>query len=303
MFEYTSISDNNLCYNIKRNEPFLIVMSSPEFHLAKVKEMHNGVVRVKGNANSINLFRMEGGFGGEVAVGFCVIGGIFATAWMMQDGENGLFESAKFGLGFFLVFLSLFLFVSGLLAAFMTLLRSLGNYYQKYWDDFTFDGVTVKSRKFQIDASEITFVRPRVDKSGDDVEFSASVRSGPKGGRELGRVVVDGYDIANMVEYLSSQFGVPLDEEGLEKFLKKEGITAQEEYHIGKEEDKVWNRRYGVTQLGTATLIVAILHSLFGTTISGLLIPLILNFAIVHNIMDYLHTKAVEKAIAAEKAL
>jgi len=265
-------------------------MSPPEFHLAKVKEMHNGVVRVKGNANSINLFRMEGGFGGEVAVGSCVIGGIFATAWMMQDGENGLFESAKFGLGFFLVFLSLFLFVSGLLAAFMTLLRSLGNYYQKYWDDFTFDGVTVKSRKFQIDASEITFVRPRVGKSGDEIEFSASVRSGPKGGRELGRVVVDGYDIANMVEYLSSQFGVPLDEEGLEKFLKKEGITAQEEYHIGKEEDKVWNRRYGVAQLGTATLIVAILHSFFGTTISGLLIALILNFAIVHNIMDYLHT-------------
>jgi len=214
-----------------------------------------------------------------------------------------LYESAIVGLGVFLFFLAFILFVSGLLAAFMTLLRSLGNYYQKYWDDFTFDGVTVKSRKFQIDASEITFVRPRVDKSGDDVEFSASVRSGPKGGRELGRVVVDGYDIANMVEYLSSQFGVPLDEEGLEKFLKKEGITAQEEYHIGKEEDKVWNRRYGVTQLGTATLIVAILHSLFGTTISGLLIPLILNFAIVHNIMDYLHTKAVENAIAAEKAL
>ena len=87
--------------------------------------------------------------------------------------------------------------------------------------------MTVKSRKFQIDASEITFVRPRVDMSGDDIEFSASVRSGPKGGRELGRIVVDGFDIANMVDYLSSLFGVPLDEEELEKFLKKEGITPE----------------------------------------------------------------------------
>ena len=202
-------------------------MNLPKFHLAKVKEMHNGVVRVKGNANSVNLFRMEGGFVGEVLVGFCVIGGMSATAWMMTYGENGLFESAKLGLGVFLFFLAFILFVSGLLAGFISLLRLLGNYYQKYWDDFTFDGMNVKSRRFQIDASEITFVRPRVGKSGDGIEFSASVRSGAKGGRELGRIVVDGFDIANMVDYLSSLFGVPLDEEGLEKFLKKEGITPE----------------------------------------------------------------------------
>ena len=202
-------------------------MNLPEFRLAKVKEMHNGVVRVKGNANSINLLRMEGGFAGEDLVGFCVIGGKFATAWMMTYGENGLFESAKLGLGVFLFFLAFILFVSGLLAGVISLLRLLGNYYQKYWDDFTFDGVNVKSRRFQIDASEITYVRPRVGKSGDDIEFSASVRSGSKGGRELGRIVVDGFDIANMVAYLSSLFGVPLDEEGLEKFLKKEGITPE----------------------------------------------------------------------------
>ena len=202
-------------------------MNIPEFRLAKIKEMHNGVVRVKGNANSVNLLRMEGGFAGVVLVGFCVIGGMFCTAWEMTYGENGLFESAMLGLGVFLFFLAFILFVSGLLAGFITLLRLLGNYYQKYWDDFTFDGVTVKSRRFQIDASEITFVRPRVGKSGDDVEFSASVRGGPKGGRELGRIVVDSFDIANMVEYLSSLFDVPLDEEGLEKFLKKEGIAPE----------------------------------------------------------------------------
>ncbi len=200
-------------------------MNLPEFHLAKVKEMHNGVVRVKGNANSINLLRMEGGFAGVFLGGSCVFLGLFF--FVMTYRENGLYESAKLGLGVFLFFLAFILFVSGLLAGFITLLRLLGNYYQKYWDDFTFDGVNVKSRRFQIDASEITFVRPRVGKSGDDIEFSASVRSGSKGGRELGRIVVDGFDIANMVDYLSSLFGVPLDEEGLEKFLKKEGITPE----------------------------------------------------------------------------
>ena len=276
-------------------------MSPPEFRLAKVKEMHNGVVRVKGNANSINLLRMDGGLVGVFLGGFCVLAGIFTFFSELNNDDSGLSESAMVGLGVFLFFLAFILILTGLVSGLISSLRLLGNYYQKYWDDFTFDGVTVVSRKFQIDASEITFVRPRVGQSGDDVEFSASVRSGPKGGRELGRIVVDGFDVANMVEYLSSLFGVPLDEEELEKFLKKEGITAQEEYHIGKEEDKVWNRRYGVAQLGTATLIVAILHSFFGTTISGLLIALILNFAIVHNIMDYLHTKAVENAIATEK--
>ena len=200
-------------------------MDPPEFRLARVKEMHNGVVRVKGNANSVNLFRMEGRFGGGVLVGFCVILSVFFS--VMEYRENGLLESAKVGLGVFLFFLSFILLLTGLVSGFLSTLRLLGNYYQKYWDDFSFDGVTVKSRRFQIDASEITFVRPRVDKSGDDVEFSASVRSGPKGGRELGRIVVDGFDIANMVEYLSSLFGVPLDEEGLEKFLKKEGITPE----------------------------------------------------------------------------
>ena len=212
-------------YDINRNEPFLIVMSSPEFQIAKVKQMDNGVVRVRGNANSVNLLQMEGGFGGAVLVGFSVIGGIFFTA--MTYGENGLFESVKIGLGVFLFFIAFAFLLTGLVSGLISSLRMLGNYYQRYWDDFTFDGVTVKSRKFLIDASEITFVRPRVDKSGDEVVFFASVRSGPKGGRELGRIVVDGTDIGNMVEYLSSLFDVPLDDEGLEKFLKKEGITPE----------------------------------------------------------------------------
>ena len=200
-------------------------MDPPEFRLARVKEMHNGVVRVKGNANSVNFFRVEGGFGGGVLVGFCVILSVFFS--VMEYRENGLLESAKVGLGVFLFFLAFILILTGLVSGLISSLRLLGNYYQKYWDDFTFDGVTVKSRRFQIDASEITFVRPRVGKSGDEIEFSASVRSGPKGGRELGRIVVDGFDIANMVDYLSSLFGVPLDEEELEKFLKKEGITPE----------------------------------------------------------------------------
>ena len=202
-------------------------MNIPEFRLAKVKEMHNGVVRVKGNANSINLLRMEGGLAGVFLGGFCALAGIFTFFSELNNNDSGLFESARVGLGVFLFFLAFILLLTGLVYVLISTLRQLGNYYQRYWDDFTFDGVTVKSRRFQIDASEITFVRPRVGKSGDDIEFSASVRSGPKGGRELGRIVVDGFDIANMVDCLSSLFGVPLDEEGLEKFLKKEGITPE----------------------------------------------------------------------------
>jgi hypothetical protein len=202
-------------------------MNPHEFHLAKVKEMHNGVVRVKGNANSVNLLRMDGGLVGAFLGGFCILAGIFTFFSELNNDDSGVFESAKVGLGVFLFFTAFILLLTGLVSGLVSSLRMLGNYYQKYWDDFTFDGVTVKSSRFQIDASEITFVRPRVGQSGDDVEFSASVRSGPKGGRELGRIVVDGFDIADMVEYLSSLFGVPLDEEGLEKFLKKEGITRE----------------------------------------------------------------------------
>jgi len=202
-------------------------MNLPEFHLAKVKEMHNGVVRVKGNANSINLLRMEGGLVGVFLGGFCVLAGILTFFSELNNDDSGLFESARVGLGVFLFFLAFILLLTGLVSGLISTLRLLGNYYQKYWDDFTFDGVTVKSRRFQIDASEITFVRPRVGKSGDDIEFSASVRSGSKGGRELGRIVVDGFDIENMVDYLSNLFGVPLDEGGLERFLKKEGITPE----------------------------------------------------------------------------
>ncbi|MAC97716.1 MAG: hypothetical protein CL971_04685, partial [Euryarchaeota archaeon] len=135
MFEHTSISDNNLCYDIKKNEPFLIVMSSPEFHLATIKEMHNGVVRVKGNANSINLFRVDGGLGGVVLVGFSVILGVFFS--VMEYRENGLFESAMVGLGVLLFFLAFILLLNGLVSGLISTLRLLGNYYQKYWDDFT----------------------------------------------------------------------------------------------------------------------------------------------------------------------
>ena len=55
----------------------------------------------------------------------------------------------------------------------------------------------------------------------------SSIEDELEGGRELGRIVVDGTDMGNMVEYLSSLFDVPLDDEGLEKFLKKEGITPE----------------------------------------------------------------------------
>ena len=83
---------------------------------------------------------------------------------------------------------------------------------RKYSDDFTFDGVTVKSSgNFSQMQCEITFVRPGQD-GGDDIEFSASVMGGTITagvGQNRGRWV---RYIANMVDYLSSLFESSLDE-------------------------------------------------------------------------------------------
>ncbi len=88
-------------------------MNLPEFRLAKVKEMHNGVVRVKGNANSINLLRMEGGLAGVFLGGFCALAGIFTFFSELNNNDSGLFESARVGLGVFLFFLAFILFLLG----------------------------------------------------------------------------------------------------------------------------------------------------------------------------------------------
>ena len=105
-------------------------MSSRGFQLAKIKQMDNGVVKVRGNANSVNLLRMEGGLGGVVLVGFSVIGGIFFTA--MTYGENGLFESVRIWLGVFLFFIAFAFLLTGLVSGLISSLRMLGNYYQRY---------------------------------------------------------------------------------------------------------------------------------------------------------------------------
>ena len=121
--------------------------------------MHNGVVRVKGNANSVNCSngrRVRRRSSSRV----CVILGLFFS--VMTYGENGLFESVKIGLGVFLFFIAFILLLTGqsrphIIIGALETMRILGRLHLRRRDREIW--------KFQIDASEITFVRPRVDKS------------------------------------------------------------------------------------------------------------------------------------------
>ena len=171
-------------------------MTLPEFDSATVEVKPNGVIRVRGNAQSFNeLFY---GLIGAAALASISVG-------ILSEGSM----ISKIGLGigalaFFLAF-ALFsrLFVSGLIR----LMRSGTGYHRLWRDDFTYDGRTVKSKIYKIDGFDISYVESGIQKftDSDSWHYGSIMKSN---GVEIGRVMVVMKDKKKMARYLSGLFGV-----------------------------------------------------------------------------------------------
>ena len=171
-------------------------MTLPEFDSATVEVKPNGVIRVRGNAQSFNeLFY---GLIGAAAIASISVG-------ILSEGSM----ISKIGLGigalaFFLAF-ALFsrLFVSGLIR----LMRSGTGYHRLWRDDFTYDGRTVKSKIYKIDGFDISYVESGIQKftDSDSWHYVSIMKSN---GVEIGRVMVVMKDKKKMARYLSGLFGV-----------------------------------------------------------------------------------------------
>ena len=84
-------------------------------------------------------------------------------------------------------------------------MRVVSGHHKLWWDDFTFDGETVKSRRFRFKASEISSVEPGIKKFPDlDSWYYASVVDSD--GIEIGRVMVVRSDASQWSAYLSELF-------------------------------------------------------------------------------------------------
>lgn len=172
-------------------------MSPPEFHSATVEEKPNGVIRVRGNAQSSFNELLY------VLVGAAAFLSVFLA--ILQPGSViTRIGVAIGGLAFFLAF-ALFsrFFASGLIH----LMRSVTGYHRLWWDDFTYDGRTVKARKYEIDGEDVSYVESGIQKFADsDSWHYASIMNSK--GVEIGRVMVVKEDKKKMVGYLSDLFGV-----------------------------------------------------------------------------------------------
>jgi len=180
-------------------------MSLPEFRVAKVGHMQNGVLRIRGK-------EPESGQAGKMAFQLFFGFGCFASALLFFSSysESGfddlyyLLEFAALPLAFFTLmgFVPYFLLTHGI-----HMIRVVSGHHKLWWDDFTFDGETVKSRRFRFKAGDIASVEPGIKKFPDlDSWYYASVVD--SGGIEIGRVMVVRSDRKKMVSYLSELFGV-----------------------------------------------------------------------------------------------
>ena len=169
-------------------------MSPPEFDSATVEEMPNGVIRVRGNAQSFNELLY-------VLMGFAAFLSIFFA--ILQPGS--VMTRIGAGVGVLAFFLAFALFSRYFLSGLIRLVRSVTGYHKLWWDNFTFDGKSVKSGRFKINVGDISFVESGVQKFTDDEPWHyASVMS--SNGVEIGRVMVVYRDKKKMVNYLSDLF-------------------------------------------------------------------------------------------------
>jgi len=180
-------------------------MSLPEFRVAKVGHMQNGVLRIRGK-------EPESGQAGKMVLQLFFGFGCFACVLLFFSSysESGfddlyyLLESMALTLVFFTLmgFIPYFLLTHGI-----HLIRVVSGHHKLWWDDFTFDGEIVESRRFRFKASDIASVESGIKKFPDlDSWYYASVVD--SGGIEIGRVMVVRSDRKKMVSYLSELFGV-----------------------------------------------------------------------------------------------
>ena len=169
-------------------------MNPPEFDSATVEEMPNGVIRVRGNAQSFNELLY-------VLMGFAAFLSIFFA--ILQPGS--VITRIGAGIGVLAFFLAFALFSRYFISGLIRLVRSVTGYHKLWWDNFTFDGKSVKSGRFKINVGDISFVESGVQKFTDDEPWHyASVMS--SNGVEIGRVMVVYRDKKKMVNYLSDLF-------------------------------------------------------------------------------------------------
>ena len=171
-------------------------MSPPEFDSATVEEMPNGVIRVRGNAQSINeLLYVLMGFAGLLSIFFAIL----------QPGS--VITRIGSGIVVLAFFLAFALFSRYFVSVLIRLMRSVTGYYRLWWDEFTFDGRTVRSGKYKIEVGDISFVKSGIQKFADSDSWHYASIMNPNG-VEIGRVMVVMGDKKKMVKYLSVLFGV-----------------------------------------------------------------------------------------------
>ena len=179
-------------------------MSPPTFHAAIVENMHNGIVRIRGKEKTdIEIagkltFKLFFGFG-------CIATVIISVLNYSQLDSNELSFILQEA-AFILIFFTIMGLIPYLLLTYgVNILRVVSGHHKLWWDDFTFDGESVKSRMYKFKASDIAFVESRTQKfpENDSWHYASIMKSN---GVEIGRVMVAYRDKKKMVKYLSDLF-------------------------------------------------------------------------------------------------
>jgi len=185
-------------------------MNAPNFRQATIEEKGNGLIRIKGNSQNLNVVLY-------ILIAFGIFGGFF-IGFVSPDASQTQYDRIEIGLVTFVFFTAFAFFVRFIFLPPIFWLFRGKNFYKLWWNDFTFDGKTVISGKFSIEVSEIAFIEPFVKKFSSDTDDWYYAQIMNHRGIEIGRVMVVSEDLSMMVEYLSDLFGVSYDENIMEKF-------------------------------------------------------------------------------------